>query len=103
MDPARPNVVDSRSLVRRGGRCRAAYVQSPEMTGAAGARQGEADAAHRAGGPEDALVSRASELARELAIHLHVGSTAIARPDGKVANRSPPFLFSPDGGTHRDL
>src|SRR6478609_2296894 len=34
-------------------------------------------------------------LARELGIHVHIGSTAIARPDGKIANRG--FLFAPDG------
>jgi len=44
---------------------------------------------------DDPVSAKAAELAIELGIHVHVGSTAIARPDGKVANRS--FLFSPDG------
>lgn len=34
-------------------------------------------------------------MARELKIHLHIGSTAIALADGKVANRG--LLFGPDG------
>jgi len=93
MDPAR-NVVDFEALVRAAADAGAAYVQSPEMTGLL-VRDKAKLMQHIAPETEDALVSRASELARELAIHLHVGSTAIARPDGKVANRS--FLFSPDG------
>ena len=43
----------------------------------------------------------AARLAGELGIYLHVGSTAIARTDGKVANRA--FLFGPDGEPHRHL
>jgi predicted amidohydrolase len=45
---------------------------------------------------EDLVVEKASELASELRITLHVGSTAIALDGGKVANRA--FLFGPDGG-----
>ena len=37
----------------------------------------------------------AARSPRELGILVHVGSTAIARPDGKVANRA--FVFAPDG------
>jgi predicted amidohydrolase len=44
---------------------------------------------------DDLVVAAAAELAAELSIHLHVGSTAIALADGKVANRG--FLFGPDG------
>jgi len=45
---------------------------------------------------EDLIADTASRLASELGIYLHIGSTAIARPDGKVANRA--FLFDPKGG-----
>jgi predicted amidohydrolase len=48
-----------------------------------------ADEAH------DIIVKTGSDLARELGIHMHVGSTAIALADGKIANRG--FLFGPDG------
>jgi len=43
----------------------------------------------------DIIVATAARLARELGIHVHVGSTAIARPDAKIANRG--FFFAPDG------
>lgn len=81
-------------LVRQAAADGAVYVQTPEMTGAiqrdrAGLRailRSEAD---------DLIVKTASDLAAELGIYLHVGSTAIALDDGKVANRG--FLFAPDG------
>ncbi len=41
------------------------------------------------------IVARASSLASELGIFVHIGSTAIARGDEKMANRG--FLFGPDG------
>jgi predicted amidohydrolase len=44
---------------------------------------------------QDPIYQTAQRLAKELGIHLHIGSTAIARPDGKVANRA--FLFDPAG------
>lgn len=93
MSPER-NVEDFEALVREAAEAGATYVQSPEMTGLL-VRDKARLMQHIAPETEDALVKRASELARELAIHLHVGSTAIARPDGKVANRA--FLFSPAG------
>ena len=44
---------------------------------------------------EDAGVSAFSALAAELSINLLIGSLAILRGDGKIANRS--MLFAPDG------
>ena len=92
-DPVR-NVETMRRLVREAAAQGAVYVQTPEMTGAlqrdrAGLRailRSEAD---------DLVVAAAAELATELDIHVHIGSTAIALADGKVANRG--FLFGPDG------
>ena len=88
------NVADFEALVREAAGKGAAYIQSPEMTGALMRDRAALKAAIR---PQetDPVVERASALARELGVHLHVGSTAIARPDGKVANRA--FLFGPDG------
>jgi len=93
MEPER-NVAEFEALVREAASAGAVYVQSPEMTGLL-VRDKARLMQHIAPETEDRLVKRASELARELAIHLHVGSTAIARSDGKVANRA--FLFSPEG------
>ncbi|MEO4000576.1 carbon-nitrogen hydrolase family protein [Mesorhizobium sp. CAU 1732] len=93
MDPAR-NVADFEALVREAAGKGAAYVQSPEMTGALLRDRVELMALIK---PEadDPVAHKAAALAGELGIHVHVGSTAIARPDGKVANRG--FLFGPDG------
>ena len=92
-DPVR-NVETMRRLVHEAAAKGAVYVQTPEMTGAlqrdrAGLRtilRQEED---------DLVVAAASQLAGELGIYVHVGSTAIALADGKVANRG--FLFGPDG------
>lgn len=88
------NVVTFEEMVREAAAEGARYVQSPEMTGAL-VRDREALRAQITSTDKDILVRKASELADELGIHVHIGSTAIARDDGKVANRG--FLFGPDG------
>ncbi len=88
------NIADFEALVREAAAEGATYVQSPEMTGAL-VRDRAALKAMIASDDKDALVARAAQLAAELGIVVHVGSTAIARPDGKVANRA--FVFGPDG------
>ncbi|MHC2359642.1 putative amidohydrolase [Rhizobium leguminosarum] len=93
VDPAK-NAAAMARLVREAVAQGATYVQTPEMTGMlqrdrAAARAVLADEAH------DIIVKTGSELAVELGIHMHVGSTAIALADGKIANRG--FLFGPDG------
>jgi len=93
VDPEK-NAADMARLVRDAAARGAVYVQTPEMTGAvqkdrAGLQAGLKDEAN------DVIVRTAAALAKELGIHLHVGSTAIALPDGKIANRG--FLFGPDG------
>lgn len=92
-DPVR-NVETMRRLVREAAAKGAVYVQTPEMTGALQRDRAGLKAILR---PEadDLVVAAAAELAGELGIHLHVGSTAIALSDGKVANRG--LLFGPDG------
>ena len=94
VDPAR-NVETMVRLVREAASEGAVYIQTPEMTGAiqrdrAGLRSVLKDEAG------DLVVQEAARLAGELGVYLHVGSTPIALPDGKVANRG--FLFGPDGG-----
>jgi predicted amidohydrolase len=92
-EPAR-NAADFEQLVRDAARAGAAYVQTPEMTGAV---VRDREARSRAFRPEegDEVAMAARRLAAELGIWLHVGSTAIVRPDGKLANRA--LLFGPDG------
>lgn len=90
------NVRDFEALVREAAGQGATYVQTPEMTGAI---VGDKDARATAFTSEDRdlIVASSRKLAAELGIHLHVGSTAIVRADGKLANRA--FLFGPDGST----
>ncbi|CAN7310829.1 carbon-nitrogen hydrolase family protein [Rhizobium sp. LjRoot30] len=93
VDPEK-NAADMARLVREAAGHGAVYIQTPEMTGAiqkdrAGLRAVLKDEAN------DLIVRQASELAGELKVHLHIGSTAIALDDGKIANRG--FLFGPDG------
>lgn len=81
-------------LVREAAGHGAIYVQTPEMTGAVQKDRQGLRAVLR-DEDTDIIVKTAADLARELKIHLHVGSTAIALADGKIANRA--FLFGPDG------
>jgi predicted amidohydrolase len=94
VDPQR-NAVDFEALVREAAARGATYVQSPEMTGGLVRDKATLKELLRPEA-EDPIALRAAELAGELGIFVHVGSTAIARPDGKVANRG--FIFGPDGG-----
>ena len=92
-EPGR-NAVDFEALVREAAGRGAAYVQTPEMTGAIIRDKADRALAFRPEG-EDGIVASARRLSAELGIFLHVGSTAILRDDGKIANRA--FLFAPDG------
>lgn len=81
-------------LVREAAASGAHYVQTPEMTGAL-VRDRDALFASLKPEKDDPIAAAAARLAAELGIWLHIGSTAVARPDGKVANRA--FLFDPAG------
>lgn len=89
------NVVVFEEMVRQAAVQGADYVQTPEMTGAL-VRDKEARAAAFTTQDRDPIAAAAARLASDLGIYLHVGSTAILREDGKLANRA--FLFGPDGG-----
>lgn len=82
-------------MVREAAGQGALYVQTPEMTGAI-VRDKEARAVAFTTQDRDQIVNAAARLSAELGIYVHVGSTAILREDGKLANRA--FLFGPDGG-----
>jgi len=86
------NAADMELLVRQAAGQGASYVQTPEMTGAL---IRDKQAAAFATEDKDIVVATARRLAKELGIYLHIGSTAILRADGKLANRA--FLFAPDG------
>jgi len=86
------NAVDMERLVRQAAGEGATYIQTPEMTGAL-TRDKKAAVSE----DKDVIVSTARKLAGELGVFLHIGSTAILRADGKIANRA--FLFGPDGAT----
>ena len=94
-DPKR-NAADLEKLVRDAASQGATYVQTPEMTGAI-VRDREARNALFTTEDRDPIVAASARLAAEFGIFLHIGSTAILRADGKLANRA--LLFSPDGKT----
>jgi predicted amidohydrolase len=93
-DPAR-NLRDFEALAREAAGRGATYLQSPEMTGALVRDRASLRALLRSEA-DDPIALAAARLAAELGVTIHVGSTAIALDDGKVANRA--FLFGPDGG-----
>ncbi|GAA5626225.1 deaminated glutathione amidase [Brucella sp. NBRC 12953] len=72
----------------------AQYVQTPEMTGAL-MRDRAALFASLRDENEDLVFKAASALAKKHGIFLHIGSTAIAASDGKIANRG--GIFAPSG------
>ena len=89
------NLAATETLVREAAAQGASYVQTPEMTNLL-ERSREALLEKIAPEAEDGFLAGMRGLAAELAIHLHLGSVAIRRADGKVANRG--FLIGPDGG-----
>lgn len=92
-DPEK-NVAEMEAAVHRAAAAGANYVQTPEMTGAV-QRSRKILAEVLKPQDEDPVFNAASRIAAELSIWLHIGSTAIALDNGKVANRA--FLFAPTG------
>jgi len=93
-DPA-ANLAATEALVREAAGRGATYVQTPEMTNIL-ERSREDLFAKIATEADDVFLARLRAVAAELGIHLHVGSLALKRADGKVANRG--FVIGPDGG-----
>ena len=87
------NVEAMQRLVREAASKGATYIQTPEMTGLLQKDRAKAREALRIEA-QDLVVEAASVLAKELGIYLHIGSTAIEREDGRIANRG--FLFGPN-------
>ncbi len=80
-------------MVREAAGNGATYIQTPEMTGALMRDRASLKASLR-DDTGDLIASAARRLARELGVHIHVGSTAIAAGE-KIANRG--FMVGPDG------
>ncbi len=93
VDPA-ANIDAATGFIREAAAAGATYVQTPEMSNAVN-RSREGLFAVLAPEERDPMLAAFRALARDLRIHLHAGSLAILRPDGKVANRA--FVIGPDG------
>ena len=93
LDPA-ANIETVARLIAEARAAGAAYVQTPEMTNILALRR-EDLFARIAEETADPSLAALRELARQHAIHLHVGSLAIRLSDDKAANRS--FLIDPSG------
>ncbi len=94
------NVAAAEVLIREAAAAGAEYVLTPEMTNIL-----DRERAHLLASvsPEesDPALARFRALAKELAIHLHIGSMAIklgGNGEDRVANRA--FLIGPDGAIH---
>ena len=89
------NIETASQLIRAAAKDGATYIQTPEMTHLV--ETGRASLMGKiVEEPQDQGVKVFGALAKELGITLHIGSLAILRGDGKVANRA--FIFGPDGG-----
>lgn len=88
------NIAAASKLVRAAATDGAEFIATPEMTHLL---QKEPKALRHAVRTmdEDAGVADFSALAADLSVYLLIGSLAILREDGKIANRS--LLFAPDG------
>jgi len=88
------NVAEMAKAVREAASRGAQYVQTPEVTGLVQRDRAKFVAALRTD-DESGVFAEAARLAKELGIHLHIGSTPIATGGGKAFNRA--ALFGPDG------
>lgn len=88
------NVAEASRMIREAAAAGAVYVQTPEMTNIMEAKR---EALFAAIEPEDTDPSLAAfrELARDLKIHLHIGSIAVKASPERAANRA--FLIDPSG------
>jgi predicted amidohydrolase len=89
-----PNLDQLEGLAREAAGQGATYLLSPEVSIVFAE---DRDGLRAVAGPweNNPAIARVSALAAELGVHLHLGSLAVALPDGRFANRS--VLFRPDG------
>jgi predicted amidohydrolase len=88
------NVDAATKLIREAKDAGATYIQTPEMTNIMEAKR-EALFAAITSEDEDTSLASFRTLARELSIHLHIGSLAVKATPERAANRS--FLIDPRG------
>jgi predicted amidohydrolase len=88
------NIAAAEALIREAARAGARYVQTPEMTDII---ERDRLVALKTIAPEETHpgVARFRALARELGIHLHIGSMAISLGGDQIANRG--YMIAPDG------
>ena len=87
------NISTMRELVREAAGLGATYVQTPEMTGlVTRSRDLFGQISPDRNNP---VFAAAAELARDLSIWLHIGSTAVLSSEGRAANRG--AMFAPNG------
>jgi len=90
-----PNLEALAALARQAAAQGARYALSPEVSVVFA--ENRAGLAAVAGPWEDnPALARGAAIARDTGLFLHLGSLAVALPDGRFANRS--VLFAPDGG-----
>ncbi|MFZ5616766.1 MAG: carbon-nitrogen hydrolase family protein [Pseudomonadota bacterium] len=88
------NIADATALIAEAARKGAHFIVTPEMTNAVD-RDGERLAGSLPEGEDIEEVRAFSAAAADNGVWLLIGSMAINRGDGRLANRS--FLFGPDG------
>ena len=88
------NIAAASALIREARKMGADYIQTPEMTNIMEQGRDGLFASLREEERDDALAAF-RQLARELKVHLHIGSLAIKASHDKAANRS--FLIDPEG------
>jgi predicted amidohydrolase len=89
----RENIAVMRGQVREAAGLGASYVQTPEMTGVV--TRGRDLFEQISSDGENPVFAAASELALELRIWLHIGSTAVRTAPDRAANRG--AMFAPNG------
>src|SRR6201991_3868959 len=89
-----PSLEQGMRLIREAARQGADYVQTPEVSNMMQLNR-KALFEHLATEEDDKSLNAYRALAKELNIHLHVGSLALKFSEGKAVNHS--FLIAPDG------
>ena len=89
-----PNLAALAALAKEAAAQGVVYALSPEVTVVFAENR---DGLRAVAGPweNNPAIARCAEIARETGLWLHLGSLAVALPDGRFANRS--VLFQPDG------
>lgn len=89
-----PSLAQATQLIREAALAGADYVLTPEVSNMMQLNR-TALFAHLASEEDDASLKAYRALAKELKIHLHIGSLAVLASPERAANRS--FLINPDG------